>query len=150
MPGARIAGLVLAAVIAVVICAGAWAAPPLRGTWHGTTYQKTGRDIGFPNKVILRIGKLQVGHIGGHATYPPERDAPSSCHGPLRYLGRSPRGGYRFYYSETNSRARDDGECTDARILLVLHGARLFMRDSDRTTTADGSVSLGSLYRGAH
>jgi hypothetical protein len=109
---------------------------------------KTGPDRGFSDRVIVRVQHLRVGQRAGRFANPATLDQPA-CHGPIRYLGRSPRGGYRFLYRETNDAAVASGDCGVAsHILLVPHGARLFMRDSDRHWyPKDGGVVLGWLTR---
>ena len=118
----------------------------IRGSWSGVTYQKIGGRGQSP--IIVRVDHLRTGRRAGRVTYPRIPGSRHVCRGPIRYLGRSPRGGYRFLYRETNSAGVADGECgAGGHILLVRHGARLFIRDSDLQWPPGGGVDLGLLTR---
>jgi hypothetical protein len=120
----------------------------IRGNWAGAEYVGRGPDRVFSDRVIVRVQRLRVGRRAGRVTLLGIQGEPA-CHGPIRYLGRSPRGGYRFVYREMNDAAAARDECGVAsHILLVPHGARLFMRDSDRHWyPKTGGVALAWLTR---
>jgi hypothetical protein len=120
----------------------------IRGSWAGAGYVGRGPDRVLSDRVIVRVQRLRVGRRAGRVTLLGIESEPA-CHGPIRYLGRSPRGGYRFVYREMNDAAAARDECGVAsHILLVPHGARLFMRDSDRHWyPKTGGVALAWLTR---
>lgn len=139
---------VLASTLATLHVDAAQAAG-IRGSWRGMTYEKIGGG-GFSTPVIVRIAQLRAGHRAGRVIFPPIDASPMPCRGPIRYLGRSPRGGYRFLYRETNRKAVDSDDCSPAsHILLVPHGSRLFIRDSDLqfSRAGIGGVDFGLLAR---
>src|SRR3954447_10000580 len=67
------------------------------GTWSRVTYS---------GLVSISVYHLRLGKRAGRATFP-VADYSAPCGGPIRYLGRSRRGGYRFRYRET----ADPDEC---------------------------------------
>jgi hypothetical protein len=118
-------------------------AASIEGSWVGITHHREGP---LRPPVVISIERLSMGQQAGFVVYSATRGFPITCRGPVRYLGRSPRGGYRFLYRERNLAAIKKRNCTAGdHILLSRIPGGLFIRVSGRHW--GGDVYFGHLRR---